>query len=242
MNAFQVVTEKITEVTKLAVGLLDQAAAGLVNKARELSLDTMSRRLDGALRALRGETSLQIAQKMVDSYTFDERMGVCRYTVPAGVTEVKAMKALNKYFRKHLPGFNRDAVYAGHLKWFENLPRDYPTHCGQRDYSQDRQITIAGVVKGAEREDLTTQGSGCRDDSVGLSDPRDKAIAAALHACKHGGRDLFTDLSVHESVPMFEVDTDRHLGIVVFMHSVVYDYSDGAAPYSLPPESEYFDG
>jgi hypothetical protein len=72
MSAFQVVAEKVAEVTKLAAGFLAQAAASLVGKAEKLSLDEMSRRLDGALRALRGEdvsTSPAVAElKLVDGY------------------------------------------------------------------------------------------------------------------------------------------------------------------------------
>jgi hypothetical protein len=55
MSAFPVITERVAQVTTLAAGFLAQAAAGLVNNAEALSVDEMSRRLDGALRALRGE-------------------------------------------------------------------------------------------------------------------------------------------------------------------------------------------
>jgi hypothetical protein len=238
MSAFQVITKKVAEVTTLAAGFLAQAAAGLVNKAETLSVHEMSRRLDGALQALRGEevsTSgaatnplttakhpLQLAEEMVGSYTFDMKTGVSTFTVPAGVTDVQAMKALNEYFRKNLPRFDRDAVYAGHLEWFENLPKEFPTHCEQRNYSQARQITITGVVKGTKGENRTTQGSVLRGDSLVFSDPRDQAIAAALHACKHDGQDLFKDLWVRGSVPGFALDTYPYLGVRVLRYDVAY--------------------
>lgn len=108
MSSFEVVAAKVADVAKLTAGFVSQAAAGLVNKAESLSLDEISRRLDGALRALRGEdvstsaaatttqkTSLQIAQEMVNSYNFDKRTGVSTFAVPAGVTDFKAMMALN---------------------------------------------------------------------------------------------------------------------------------------------------
>ena len=142
MSSFQVVAEKVAEVTKLAAGFLAQAAASLVSKADALSPDEISRRLDGALQALRGDevstsagvttaqkTSLQIAEEMVKSYAFDKKTGGSTFTVPAGVTDVDAMKALNEYFRNNHSEFNRDAVYADHLEWFEKLPQKFPAHC-----------------------------------------------------------------------------------------------------------------
>jgi len=55
MTEIQVVKEQVADVAKLTAGFVAQAAAGLVNKAETLSVDEISRRLDGALRALRGE-------------------------------------------------------------------------------------------------------------------------------------------------------------------------------------------
>jgi hypothetical protein len=224
MISFEVVTEKATEVIKLAAGLAAQAAASLLGKAEKLSLDETFHRLDGALQALRGDqvstsagvttaqkTSLQIAQDMVDSYAFDRNTGVSTFTVPVGVTDVEAMKALNEYFRKNHSEFKRDAIYAGDLEWFENLPKQHP----ERDYSQARQITITGVVKGTKGENRTTQGSVLEGKSLVFSDPRDQALAAAIHACKHKGADLFDGFWVRGSVPGFALYTHVNGGVYV---------------------------
>ena len=252
MSSFQVVAEKVAQVVSLTAGFVSQAPSSLVGNAEKLSLDEISRRLDGALRALRGEevstsgaattslttakTSLQPAHAMVESYTFDKKTGVSTFTVPAGVTDVEAMKALNEYFRKNLPGFDRDAVDAIDLEWYENLPKEFPTHCEQRDYSQARQITITGVVKGTQGENRTTQGSVLRDDFLVFSDPRDQAIAAALHACKHDGPDLFKDLWVRGSVPGLALRTSRRFGVVVHGFGDDRVFIDVAASGSPSPE------
>jgi hypothetical protein len=253
MSAFQAVTEKVAEVTKLAAGLLAQAAASLVGQAEKLSLEEMSRRLDGALRALRGEdvstsagvttaqkTSLQIAKDMVESYAFDKKTGVSTFTVPAGVTDVEAMKVLNEYFRKNHSTFNRDAVYAGDLDWYENLPKKFPAHCEQRDYLQARQITITGVVKGTKGQNRFTEGSVLEGESLVFSDPRDQALAAAIHACKHNGADLFQDLWVRGSVPGFALGTYQGFGVCVRGFDDVdgRDFSHVAASGSPSPESK----
>jgi hypothetical protein len=244
-------TKAAVEVAKSAAGILPQAGKTavldhLVSDMTPEALKALSPEArEKLLQALAGteaspsstqKTSPQTAQEMVDSYAFDKKTGVSTFTVPAGVTDVEAMKALNEYFRKNLPNFKRDAVYADHLEWLENLPKKFPTHCEQRDYSQARQITITGVVKGTQGENRTTQGSVLRDDSLVFSDPRDQAIAAALHACKHDGQDLFKDLWVRGSVPGFALDTDQDGGVFV---SGYYDADDSlsvAASGSPSPE------
>lgn len=252
MSSFQVVAEKVAQVASLTAGYVSQAASSLVDKAKNLSLDEITGRLDGALRALQGEavstsgaattplttakTSLQTAHEMVESYRFDRKTGVSTFTVPAGVTDVEAMKAINGYFRKNLPSFERNVVWASDLYWFENLPKEFPTHCEQRDYSQARQITITGVVKGTEEKNRTTQGNVLRGDSLVFSDPRDQAIAAALHACKHAGEDLFKDLWVRGSVPGFALRTNPGYGVFVPWCRGVSDFSLVAASGSPSPE------
>ena len=177
-----------------------------------------------------------ITEEMVKSYEFDTNTGVSTFTVPAGVTDVDAMKALNEYFRKNHSTFNRDAVYAGHLEWFENLPKEFPTYCETRDYSQARQITITGVAKGTEGENSTTQGSVLEGESLVFSDPRDQALAAAIHACKHNGADLFKNLWVRGSVPGFALDAHPGHGVSVHRYYVGSVHFDVAASGSPSPE------
>jgi hypothetical protein len=131
---------------------------------------------------------------------------------------------------------NRDAVYADHLKWFENLPKQHPEHCQKRDYSQARQITITGVVKGTEGEERTCQGSVLEGKSLVFSDPRDQALAAAIHACKHNGEDLFQHLWVRGSVPGFALYTYRFFGVYVHRFSDAHDSNFVAASGSPSPE------
>jgi hypothetical protein len=243
-------TKAAVEVAKSAAGILPQAGKTavldhLVSDMTPEALKALSPEArEKLLQALAGteaspsstqKTSPQTAQEMVDSYAFDKKTGVSTFTVPAGVTDVEAMKALNEYFRKNLPNFKRDAVYADHLEWLENLPKKFPTHCEQRDYSQARQITITGVVKGTQGENRTTQGSVLRDDSLVFSDPRDQAIAAALHACKHDGEDLFKDLWVRGSVPGFALRAIQGRGVDVGWFPGHFVFDRGAASGSPTP-------
>ena len=217
---------------KASSGALGNFLTGMKSFLSELRGEDVS--TSGAV-ATTQKSSLQTAQEMVDSYAFDKNTGVSTFTVPAGVTDVEAMKALNDYFRVNHSGFNRDAVNATTLEWFEKLPKEYPTYCQERDYSQARQITITAVVKGTAGESRTTQGSVLKDDSLVFSDPRDQAIAAALHACKHDGQDLFKDLWVRGSVPGYALITNQSDGVHVRRSLDVLGFSYVAASGSPSP-------
>lgn len=218
---------------KASSGALGNFLTGMKSFLAELRGEDVS--TSGAV-ATKQKTSLQTAQEMVDSYAFDKKTGVSTFTVPAGVTDVEAMKGLNEYFRKNLPNFKRDAVYASYLKSFEDLPKYNRAHCEQRDYSQARQITITGVVEGTKRESRITQGPILKVKSLVFSDPRDQAIAAALHACKHDGQDLFQGLEVRGSVPGVVLSTSRCDGVRVRWYYDVGAFYDVAASGSASPE------
>jgi len=181
---------------------------------------------------------LEVAQELVGSYSFDKKTGISTFTVPAGISDVEAMKSLNEYFRSHHSHFGRDAVYAKQFDWFEELPQAFPTYCQERDYSQARQITIMGVVKGSEGADpvRATQEEALKT-SLSLSDPRDQALAGAIHACKHDGEDLFQDLWVCGSVPGVAVGTYRpKYGIFVGKAHMVRFLGNFAASGTPPKE------
>jgi hypothetical protein len=93
------------------------------------------------------------------------------------------------------------------------LPKDFSTHCEQRDYSQASKVTITAVVKGTESEIRITQEGILQHKKLVFSDPRDQAIAAALHACKNNGQLLFKQFWVRGSVPGFALYTDTFFGV-----------------------------
>jgi hypothetical protein len=178
----------------------------------------------------------QIAKEAIDSYHFDPTTGVSTFTRPAGVTDVELMRALNKYFRRTLPKFNRDAVFEEDLNWYENLPYKSAEYCEQRDYSQASKITITAVVNGTQVKDRITQEAILQPKGLVFSDPRDQAIAAALHACTHDGEDLFKELFVRGSVPGFALTTSQNFG-VVFLGKYIDDI-DGSVAASGSPSPE----
>jgi len=148
------------------------------------------------------------------------------------------MRALNKYFRRTLPQFNRDAVYEKHLLSYEHLPNDSPNYCKQRDYSHASTVKLTAVDEGTEGKNRTTQEAILQQKGLVFSDPRDMAIAAALHACKHNGADLFQRCTyVRGFVPGVALELDLFLGVFVCQW-YGDDYSSAAASGSPSPESK----
>ena len=176
-------------------------------------------------------TPLHVAQEMVASYNFDKKTGVSTFTIPAGVTDTEAMKAINEYFRQHLPGFKRDAIYSGDFAWYEK-------NLESRDASNAREITITAIVQGTAGENRTTQDGVLKDADLIFSDERDQAIAAALHACKHNGADLFEGKWARGSVPGFALDTDLYDGVYVLRYVDDGGFDRVAASGSPSPESK----
>ena len=62
-----------------------------------------------------------------------------------------------------------------------------------------------------------------------FADPRDLAIAAALHAYHHQGHNLLAGRWVRCSEPGFGIDFDRRAGLFVFKYDPGYPYHHNAA-------------
>lgn len=219
-----------------AVGQLCDVAAGRVG---EIRLHEFSMRLEKAVRALRGEESgsnvassdvsqrlgrrasegavcmLAVGKQMVDSYFFDPRTGRSTATMPAGVTDVEAIAALNEYFRAEHPSFERGVVEVGDVDWYETLPRKFPLYCRTRDYSRARELSTEGMCGDFMCANRSDQAAALEALGLRFSDPRDQAIMLALHACKYGGVDLLRGKWVRGSVPGFALINDQLSGICV---------------------------
>jgi hypothetical protein len=197
-------------------------------KAERIPTHTMCSQVQNVLRVLRGgngvspsavdtilRDQLVIAKEMVGSYEFDHKTGVSTFTVPAGVTHVAAMEALNAYFRMtRCTLFLPPLINPGDLEWFGNLPTRYPEHCPTGDSSEPRGVTITAVVEGTDGKNRHSQTGILGKSSLVLSDPRDLVLAAALHACKYDDA-LLRDLKVRCSVPEFVVHDCPYRGITV---------------------------
>lgn len=190
-------------------------------KAESLSSDERSRRLDGALKALRGEdapvkgepaiaqrTALEVAQEMVSSYKFSRMARVATFTIPAGVADVDAIKAVNEYFRQRHPEMGRAAICKADLYMYERLePRD-PSHA--------RDITISVAVERTAGRNRSRQEKVLSQKGLYFSDVRDLALAAALHACaKNTAEDLFKRKQVRGSVPGLAIRTCPAQGVTL---------------------------
>lgn len=237
MRVSKSIATKGAEITKLTASFVATAAQGLRDtastKAAKLPLQEMNLRLEGALAILRGERVVgeatkvkiprpQIAKEMIDSYQFDKVSGFSKFIIPAGVSQVEAIKAINEYCRG-TPQFKSEGIFTGDLDWYENLQTKYPGLYKQRDIATSRETTLQAVVEG-------TGGKNRSDASVVLGEkklifphPCDLALAAALHAYKNNGEDLFQGKWIRTCIPNYAQHTNPGHGVQVYMY---YDTSD----------------
>jgi hypothetical protein len=113
-------------------------------------------------------------------------------TVPAGVTDIEAMRALNYYNKGKLvqishPGLELSFICSAPSidpddhDWYQSLPEKYPAFCRERDYTDARRITVQLVVKGTETLDFERQAAVLTSKGLSFADPRDLAIAVGVY-------------------------------------------------------------
>ncbi len=182
----------------------------------------------------------EMAEMALQSYEYDPNTGVSKFVMPRGVTDVQLMRALNVYFRKHL-GFKRDAIFDDDVAWFEECPEKYPEYCKIRENSGpssklSRTITITALVSGTTNKSRDDQEKVLKAAGLSFSDPRDIALAVALHACKNNGEDLLKGNWVRSSVPGVALFPSLFSGVVVKGFNDVNDFNGVAASGSPSPE------
>jgi len=182
------------------------------------SSEDLSRTIGAAGKALRGESEASIttppsplktiSREMVDSilrsYSFDRTLGRVTFVSPAGLEFRETLNALNEACREIDPARKRDAVFGPDMKWYDRLPN--------RDTDQEQLITILPLVKGTEAMDRKQQEQILLKQGLTFADPRDLAVAAALHAYHHQGHNLLAGRWVRCSEPGFGIDFDRRAG------------------------------
>ncbi len=231
MHSSQQHIQKIANDVGSAVStLLTQGARALVEGAEErgqtLPPAEVARRLQGALRVIEGKaaatdvkrTPLEIAEAMVRDYTFEPTSGMCSFEIPAGVTDREAREAVNQYFREHQPECKRDAIFE---KDFKN-PGSYfwmldvrSNRLPDRDASQGRAVTVTAVVENTNQKTRDEQGARLGALGLEFANTSDLALAAALHACKFGGEDLFGGARVRGHDAGYALLTHPRSGVVV---------------------------
>ncbi|MEY4668935.1 MAG: hypothetical protein RL518_1634 [Pseudomonadota bacterium] len=199
------VRRALPDIVRLTTSLYSQAASntyGTQNDEMALSTQEIKHRLGLASDVLHGRAPLMTAGLMVESYGFDPQTGISTFTIPAGVSDDEAMRAINAYFRTYhsipwgMPF--REAITAEVFEWFASLADSSnglePLPC--REHGTARHIAIHSIAKGTIGLDLQAQSEMLQKSSLVFADPRDLAIASGLHACKRNGQDLFADQEV----------------------------------------------
>ena len=158
--------------------------------------------------APKANPEIATAEKILSSLNVKD--GFAQLTIPAGLSDIEAMKALNAYFREKLPQFGRAAIWEGDLDW-------YAKQAGVkgRDVNAERKINIQMVVPDTAGLSRYSQGKELKEKGMTFAAPEEVASVAAAYACKNNGEDIFKDLWVRTTVPGVALGTHQSGGVDV---------------------------
>jgi hypothetical protein len=196
LNDNQTIAISAIERSPNLAGLLAQLLREAFNDP-ELLYRHAYAQVNKGLQQLPDPDLMKIASEMVRSYKFDRQTRFSSFTIPAGVPDIRAMLAINHYFEKKRPSqLMSHAINLGTLDWCANhLPL---TVQEWRDFARPRSVKICAVVDGTEDSwrNFMKAFKALEAQKLKQAHPADQIIAAALHACKFKGADLFKGVQV----------------------------------------------
>jgi hypothetical protein len=136
--------------------------------------------------------------------------GFAKLTIPAGISDIDAMKALNAYFQEKCPKFERAAILEGDFDWYEKQ-----AGVKSRDSNTERNISIQVVVPNTTDKSRSGQENVLSKQNMTFGSPEEVALVTAAYACANNGKDILKDLFVRTSAPGVALATYQDLGVCV---------------------------
>ena len=182
MTTIQTITEKVQELGRLALNFVSQAASNLLGSASEkagsLSLEEMNKRLDGALKALRGENESSAAtvnnlelrkQAFLDTYSvkvLDGGPHQVSFTIREGKSRMDLINDARELARAL---YNHPGVHPNRLAIWRNDPQYTQV------VTQDTPVAVEGCVPNSTN--MTRDEHESKDRNWNDVDIRDLAAA-----------------------------------------------------------------
>jgi len=146
--------------------------------------------------------------------------GFVKLTIPAGLSDIDAMKALNVYFREKLANMGRAAIWEGDLDWYAKQ-----STVSGRDTTQERNININPFVEGITSKTRANQESTLKEAGMTFAAPEEVALVLAAYACKNDGKDLLNDNWTRTAASGVALTANQYGGVNVFGPRDAYAYS-----------------
>jgi hypothetical protein len=158
-----------------------------------------------------------VGERILESWQIDAS-GIISFTVPAGVSDLVALRSLNRLFRKRYPDFARDALCSGDLDWYGRTAA-----VAQREVTKPRRVRVMPIVVGTRGLTREDQLKVLRGEGLRFAEPIEQALLAAVFACKWDGQDAFNDLWARGAVSGHALTVSKITGT-----RVCTSYDDGA--------------
>ena len=231
MNQTEVILSKGApgDISKLATGKgrIDVALTALKEEALSPSqiteLKVLVEKYESAQKVTSVATaptiSIEIAEKILSSLEIGKD-GFAKLVIPANVSDIDAMKALNVYFGEKLPEMNRPAIWKGDFDWYAEQ-----ASVSNRDISKERRIEINVLVDSTLGMTRSDQINALKSQDLTLGAPEEVALVVAAYACKNLGKDLLNDKCTRTAVPGVALSAFQGRGVDVCRYGD--DYADG---------------
>ena len=215
------------DIAKLTAGRgrIDVALTALteepISPSQLAELKALVTKFESASKAASTATAptpaIVLAEKILSSLEIGKD-GFAKLVIPATVSDIDAMKALNVYFREKLPEMYRAAIWEGDFDWYAKL-----ASVSSRDISKERHIEINVLVDGTLGKACSNQIETLKSQDLTLGAPEEVALVVAAYACKNQGKDLLNDNWTRTVVSGVALATIQNCGVLV---SGRYDVND----------------
>jgi len=166
-----------------------------------------NRRLLSDYTSHQRELARKIALEVVKSLGVND--GMTRLTIPAGIGDLLAMRALNISLRGRSTKDGRDAISEEDIAFYGTL-----SDVRGRNINEPRHIWIQPIVPGTERASRREQEQVLKSLNMVFADPLSVALVAGAHAYAHNRADVLRKLWVRTEETHMAIATDKEVGIV----------------------------
>ena len=163
-----------------------------------------------ASATLRAETVLfdRLASSIIDSLQIS-RNGTVQLKIPAGVSNLQVLEALNDHFKQLNPEGARSGVALLQLSSVLRATGAVGVS------TEERSLEILPVISATSGQSREQQSYYLERRGMKFAELGDLAVVALAYACKEGGKDLFGGMLVRTSTPGCTLYTNSRYGVMI---------------------------
>lgn len=155
------------------------------------------------LKSFSREELLLIHAERILSTHIAEPSGLHRLIIPAGVSDLNALHALNAHYAQQVGGSPHGIISSRYLEWFADREAVLA-----RDVSTARELVVLLEVPETANADRDTQATTLSAKNMVFADPIEQMFVAAALVCAEGAQPAFSSRYLRGSAPAVALRRD----------------------------------